>query len=132
MHLHLFTPPPPLHLMPLLLTAALAFAAGMFLTRRGLPRAIAEFGGKLSQRWAFWRRSCDRARRDCRGAGFESRGSGDLGNSAFDDYRRATLRRLEDEAAEFRTFLNGLKRAADAAEFEQFLKLRRASGPQAS
>ena len=37
MHLHLFPPPPPLHLMPFLLTAALAFAAGVFLTRRGVP-----------------------------------------------------------------------------------------------
>ena len=131
MHLHLFPPPPPLQLMPFLLTAALAFAAGVFLTRRGVPRAIAEFGGRLSQRWAFWRRSCDRARRDGRRACFESRRSGGLGNSAFDDYRRATLRRLEDEAAEFRTFLHGLKRAADAAEFDAFLKSRREGGPQA-
>ncbi len=132
MHLHLLPPPPPLHLMPFLLTAALAFAAGVFLTRRGVPRAIAEFGGRLSQRWALWRRSCDRARRDGRRACFESRGSGGLGNSAFDDYRRATLRRLEDEAAEFRTFLHGLKRAADAAEFDAFLKSRCESGSQVS
>jgi hypothetical protein len=132
MHLHLFPPPPPLHLMPFLLTAALAFAAGVFLTRRGVPRAIAEFGGRLSQRWAFWRRSCDRACRDGRRACFESRGSGGLGNSAFDDYRRATLRRLEDEAVEFRKFLDGLKRAADAGEFDAFLRSRREGGPQAS
>ena len=121
MHFHLF-PPPPLHLMPFLLTAVLAFAAGLFLTRLGVPRVLAEFGGKLGRCWAFRRRSCDR---------FESRGSRGLGNSAFYDYRRTTLRKLEDEAAEFRTFLDGLKRAADAAEFDAFLKSRRDSGPQA-
>ena len=54
---------------------------------------------------------------------------GGLGNSAFNDYRRATLRKLEDEAAEFRTFLDGLKRAADAAEFDAFLKSRRDERP---
>jgi hypothetical protein len=122
MHLHLF-PPPPLHLMPFLLTAVLAFAAGLFLTRLGVPRAIAQFGGKLGRRWAFRRRSCDR---------FESRNLGGRGNSAFDDYRRATLRKLEDEATEFRTFLDGLKCAADAAEFDAFLKSRRDGDPQAS
>ena len=52
MHLHLF-PPPPLHLMPFLLTAVLAFAAGLFLTRLGVPRVLAEFGSKLGRRWAF-------------------------------------------------------------------------------
>ena len=123
MHFHLFPPPPPLHLMPFLLTAVLAFAAGLFLTRLGVPRVLAEFGSKLGRRWAFRRRSCDR---------FESRGSRGLGNSTFNDYRRATLRKLQDEAAEFRTFLDGLKRAADAAEFDAFLKSRRDSGPQAS
>ena len=121
MHLHLF-PPPPLHLIPFLLTSVLTFAAGLFLTRHGIRRVLAQFGGKLGRRWAFRRRSCDR---------FESRGSRGLGNSAFNDYRRATLRKLEDEAAEFRTFLDGLKRAADAAEFDAFLKSRRDSGPQA-
>jgi hypothetical protein len=124
MHLHLF-PPPPLHLMPFLLTAVLAFAAGLFLMRLGVPRAIAQFGGKLGRHWALRRRCCSLNR-------FESQSSGGHSNSAFNDYRRATLRKLEDEAAAFRTFLDGLKRAADAAEFDAFLKSRRGSGPQAS
>ncbi|HML30033.1 MAG TPA: DUF2852 domain-containing protein [Hyphomicrobium sp.] len=52
------------------------------------------------------------------------------GNAAFDDYRRATLRKLEVEAEEFRKYLDGLRRATDAAAFEAFLKSRRAgSGP---
>lgn len=54
------------------------------------------------------------------------------GNSAFDDYRRVTLKKLEGEAEEFRKYLDGLRRAADAAAFEAFLKSRRPeSGPAA-
>jgi uncharacterized membrane protein len=53
-------------------------------------------------------------------------------NRAFDDYRQATLRRLEQEADDFRKYLDGLRRAADAAAFDSFLKSRRAdSGPAA-
>jgi uncharacterized membrane protein len=52
------------------------------------------------------------------------------GNTAFDDYRRVTLKKLELEAEEFRKYLDGLRRAADAAAFDAFLKSRRAeSGP---
>ncbi len=54
------------------------------------------------------------------------------GNRAFDDYRQATLRRLEAEAEEFRKYLDSLRRAADATAFEAFLQSRRAgSGPAA-
>jgi Protein of unknown function (DUF2852) len=54
------------------------------------------------------------------------------GNTAFDDYRRATLKKLELEAEEFRRYLDGLRRAADAAAFETFLKSRRAEGGPAA
>lgn len=64
----------------------------------------------------------------CEGA--NARAPVNTGNSAFDDYRRATLRKLEAEAEEFRKYLDGLRRAADAASFDAFLKSRRAeSGP---
>jgi hypothetical protein len=53
-------------------------------------------------------------------------------NSAFEDYRRATLKRLEQEAEEFRSYLTRLRRAADAAAFEAFLKARKAGEPSAS
>ncbi len=56
--------------------------------------------------------------------------SGSSENRAFDDYRQATVRRLELEAEEFRKYLDGLRRAADATAFEAFLKSRRTeSGP---
>jgi hypothetical protein len=47
------------------------------------------------------------------------------GNRAFDDYREATLRRLEDEQREFVTFLEQLRLAKDKAEFDEFLNQRR-------
>jgi hypothetical protein len=117
MHFHLFGAAP-LHLLPIVLTAALAFVACRF----------------FASRLAFWRGACHRVRRDGSHGCFEARASRDLGNSAFSDYRRATLKKLEDEAAEFRKFLDGLRRAADAEDFEAFLKARRQGerGPEAS
>ncbi len=53
-------------------------------------------------------------------------------NEAFDDYRRATLKKLESEAEEFRKYLDGLRRAADASAFEAFLKSRRPEAGPAS
>ena len=50
------------------------------------------------------------------------------GNSAFDDYREETLRRLEDEQAEFEAFLERLQQAKDKAEFEQFMADRNDQG----
>lgn len=43
------------------------------------------------------------------------------GNQAFDEYRAATLRRLEQEQQEFREFLSRLRMAKDKAEFDQFM-----------
>ena len=47
------------------------------------------------------------------------------GNQAFDEYRAATLRRLEEEQSEFREFLSRLRAAKDKAEFNQFMVERR-------
>lgn len=47
------------------------------------------------------------------------------GNRAFDEYREATLRRLEDESREFRDFLERLRMAKDRAEFDEFMGERR-------
>jgi len=50
---------------------------------------------------------------------------GSSGNRAFDEYREATLKRLEDEQREFREFLENLRHAKDRAEFDQFMSQRR-------
>lgn len=47
------------------------------------------------------------------------------GNSAFDDYKAETLRRLEEEQEEFNEFLDNLRKARDKAEFDQFMASRR-------
>ncbi|MFZ5790196.1 MAG: DUF2852 domain-containing protein [Pseudomonadota bacterium] len=53
------------------------------------------------------------------------------GNSAFDEYRAETLRRLEEEQKEFMEFLDRLRQAKDKAEFDQFMaeRGRRPQGP---
>lgn len=53
------------------------------------------------------------------------------GNSAFDEYRAETLRRLEEEQTEFHDFLDQLRQAKDKAEFDQFMaeRRRRQQGP---
>ncbi|MBZ0217662.1 MAG: DUF2852 domain-containing protein [Fimbriimonadaceae bacterium] len=55
------------------------------------------------------------------GRGKRSRTSG---NTAFDEYRQETLRRLEEEAAQFNDFLTSLRDAKDKAEFDQFMAQR--------
>jgi hypothetical protein len=50
------------------------------------------------------------------------------GNSAFDEYKTETLRRLEEEQREFREFLNRLRTSKDRAEFDQFMADRRRGG----
>ncbi len=51
------------------------------------------------------------------------------GNRAFDEYRDETLRRLEEEQAEFFEFLERLRQAKDKAEFDQFMAARK-PGPE--
>ena len=51
--------------------------------------------------------------------------AGGSGNSAFDEYREETLRRLEEEQTEFEAFLDRLRRAKDKAELDEFLAERR-------
>jgi hypothetical protein len=50
------------------------------------------------------------------------------GNRAFDEYRDETLRRLEEEANEFQSFLQRLRHAKDKAEFDQFMAERARGG----
>ena len=54
------------------------------------------------------------------------------GNTAFDEYREETLRRLEDEQTAFEGFLGRLRAAKDKAEFDQFMAERRNGGPEPS
>lgn len=50
------------------------------------------------------------------------------GNRAFDEYREEALRRLEEEANEFRSFLERLRMAKDRQEFDEYMRQRRDGG----
>src|SRR6187399_1591317 len=45
---------------------------------------------------------------------------GGTGNTAFDEYRDETLRRLEADQQAFGGFMDKVRRAKDRAEFDQF------------
>ncbi len=47
--------------------------------------------------------------------------SSTTGSTAFDAYRADTLRRLEEEQAEFNGFVTKLREARDREEFERFM-----------
>ena len=58
--------------------------------------------------------------------GGSPRGSmGETGNRAFDEYRTEALRKLEEEANEFRAFLERLRMARDRAQFDEYMQDRR-------
>lgn len=89
---------------------------------------------KYDEARAFLRDTFGRAKDDlfaARGpAGFG--GFASTGNAAFDDYRRSELerleaerRRLDEEAREFRNFVEELKRAKDREEFDAYMAKRR-------
>lgn len=69
------------------------------------------------------RMSCKSWKRKCRTR------RGDTGNTAFDEYRRETLRRLEEEREAFVGFLGRLRDAKDRAEFDQFMNERKQPEP---
>ncbi len=70
----------------------------------------------------------------CGWGGGWKRGSsfGSSGNVAFDEYRRETLKRLEEEQREFTEYLDRLRAAKDKSEFEQFMAERRGRPPEAA
>jgi hypothetical protein len=93
-------------------------------------RKMARFQDRM-ERWQARGTSgtADRGQRFA--AGFAG-GFAPSGNRAFDEYRAETLRRLEEEHGEFKSFLDRLREAKDKAEFDQFMADRRnRPGPDA-
>ena len=92
-----------------------------------------------SGRMGCWKRDKTDGMQRARGRWYAPNGgagwgrSDSSGNSAFDEYREETLRRLEDEQKEFMEFLDRLRQAKDKAEFDQFMADRRRNpqGPAA-
>lgn len=59
--------------------------------------------------------------------GHRAHRAGSTGNSAFEDYREATLKRLQEEEAEFHAFMERLRKARDQEEFDRFMAERNAA-----
>ena len=72
-----------------------------------------------------WERKRERWERRMQQWGGPRHGMRPSGNRAFDEYREDALRRLEEEANEFRSFLERLRVAKDRAEFDEFMRERR-------
>lgn len=79
--------------------------------------------------YMFWsnRMTCSARKWSHTGARFRT-----SGNSAFDAYRDATLKRLEDEQGAFQDFLDRLRKAKDQSEFDQFMEDRARRRPDSS
>lgn len=67
----------------------------------------------------------------------ERRGFGDSGNFAFDEYRAAELKRLDEERkrldeerARFEDYVRDLRRARDKEEFDRFMSERGSRPPR--
>lgn len=102
----------------IVLSSALAGAAVLYAMTRD-RFAASGLGGKLR---GFVGAASERRQDLAASVSLSPRSSG---NASFDDYREQTLRKLEDEAAEFRAYLDNLRRANDRAEFEAFLQARK-------
>jgi hypothetical protein len=72
-----------------------------------------------------WERKRERWERHMQRWGAHRGGLRQTGNRAFDEYREEALRKLEEEANEFREFLARLRMAKDRAEFDEFMSERR-------
>lgn len=80
------------------------------------------WSGRMGCKSRKWKNSAEKKWNRARSA-FRS-----TGNTAFDEYREETLRRLEDEANEFHAFMAHLRTARDKAEFDQFISERSGDG----
>ena len=81
--------------------------------------------GRMGCRHGGWGRWHHERHEGWRDRGSRYLGRRDSGNSAFEDYKMETLKRLEEEQGEFVDFLQRLRHAKDKAEFDQFMTDRR-------
>ncbi|MEM1307689.1 MAG: DUF2852 domain-containing protein, partial [Pseudomonadota bacterium] len=81
--------------------------------------------GRNGTRSQWQQRMAGKFERKMSAFGMQAKAYEPTGNAAFDEYRDETLRRLEEEAAEFTGFLEQLRMARDKQEFEQFMRERK-------
>jgi len=99
--------------------------------------AMQHWRDRAAARWERKRERWDRHMQAWRETTGHRGGLRQTGNRAFDEYREEALRKLEEEANDFRAFLERLRMAKDRAEFDDYMKERRnrpsagpAEGPQ--
>jgi hypothetical protein len=80
---------------------------------------------RAAERWERRRERWERKMQHWGGHRGHRGGLRPSGNRAFDEYREEALRKLEDEATQFRDFLDRLRMAKDRAEFDEFMRDRR-------
>jgi len=73
--------------------------------------------------FVLWRTLMRRSQRSL--GGRRPRRDSAFHNSAIEDYRQATLRRLDEEHGKFREFLERMRRSKDKQEFDAFMAGRR-------
>ncbi|MGE0701477.1 MAG: DUF2852 domain-containing protein [Hyphomicrobiaceae bacterium] len=104
----------------------LGLALLAFLLWSGRMGGGARWGSSEDRRERFERKMARmREKFEAWGGSARERSFPSTGNRAFDEYRAETLRRLEDEANDFRSFLDRLRMAKDKAEFDQFMADRK-------
>ncbi len=86
---------------------------------------VQQWRDRTAARWERKRERWERRMQRWGGQGSGLGGFAPSGNRAFDEYRSEALRKLEEEAEEFRAFLERLRMAKDRAEFDEFVKERR-------
>jgi hypothetical protein len=129
----------PIELVAIILGFVLFWPVGLAMLGWKIYQAKSYYAGDFGQfaqeKWgAFEKRSGlgDMARH------FAGDGMASSGNTAFDEWRKAELARLEEERRRifeaekaFTDYVEGLRRAKDRAEFERFMASREQQGPAA-
>ncbi len=118
----------PPHLVPILLSSALAFAAGAYVMSRGkLPAILKSYRERAGGRFSVWHCAPEHVHERRASRQGATTATAKPVNTAFEDYRRQTIVRMEQEAAAFRAYLEGLRQAKDKAEFDRYMAGRRQS-----
>ena len=120
----------PIELLAMILGFILFWPAGLAILGWKIFQAKTAYAGDFGQfaqeKWGGFEK---RSGLGAMARNFSAEWPASSGNSAFDDYRAETLKKLEDEQREFTSFLDRLRRAKDKAEFDQFMTERGTQPP---
>jgi hypothetical protein len=127
----------PIELVAMILGFIFFFPIGLAILAWKIYQAKTAYAGDFGQfaqdKWGGFEKRCGFS---AMARGFEGGWPASSGNSAFDDWRKTELARLEEERRKifeaekaFNDYLEGLRRAKDREEFERFMASRANQGP---